>query len=133
MTIIKTRLGTNDDGSPHFHYHCPDGHLVKTGPITGPVALPDGTVYDVTEEFIEVASLERGDAYHEDEGHPQHRPTAGDQDPVAFVHVCSDHCGELARTPEETIASFEARTNVDHPRHAQHVAAIRAAHINPER
>jgi len=31
-----------------------DGAVVMTGPIKGYVTLPDGTVYDVNEEFIEV-------------------------------------------------------------------------------
>ena len=93
MTMVKTRLGTNEDGTPHFHYAC-DGHAVFTGPyIAGTVTVPDGTVYDVTELVIEVASLEHAGHVshaigkrHEAEGHPLH----GVDDP--FVHTCTDTC-----------------------------------------
>lgn len=77
MTVIKTRLGTNEDGTPLYHYHS-DGPLVMTGPVTGQVRLPDGTVYDVSEPFIEVApghELALSDAIaerHVRDGHPRH-------------------------------------------------------------
>jgi hypothetical protein len=36
-----------------------DGHIVDTGPIKGPVMLPDGTVVDVTPQFVEAESAEQ--------------------------------------------------------------------------
>ena len=58
MVMQKIHLGNFEDGTPHFHYHCPDGHVVLTGPHTGDVSVSDGTVYNVTEAVIEVASPE---------------------------------------------------------------------------
>jgi hypothetical protein len=76
MTIQKIRLGTNEDGSPMYHYEC-DGPVVLTGPIQGTVTLPDGTEVDVTDTIIEVESDEQGVAVaeaiaerHVAEGHP---------------------------------------------------------------
>jgi hypothetical protein len=99
MTMTKTRLGTNEDGTPLYHYAC-DGHVVMTGPITGAVTVPDGTEYDVSEPFIEVATAEHAGhvahaigVRHENEGtHPAHQPTAADPDPEPFRHVCTDTC-----------------------------------------
>jgi hypothetical protein len=136
--MTKIRLGTNEDGTPLYHY-ASDGPVVFTGnTISGPVTLPDGTTYDVTEPFIEVASVEHAGLVshaiglrYETEGHPLHRPSVSDPDPAPFVHLCDDgHCGEQARPLDESLASFEARTNTDHPEHAQRIAAIRSAHAN---
>jgi len=85
VAIQKTRLGTNADGTPHFHY-ASDGHVVLTGPISGEVTTTDGTTYDVTEAAVEVhpdhaaevAGLV-GDRYAAD-GHPAHDET------TPFVH-----------------------------------------------
>ena len=55
MALTKIRLGTNEDGSPQWHY-ISDGPVVLTGPIRGSVTLPDGTVVDVTDEVVEAAS-----------------------------------------------------------------------------
>jgi len=97
VTITKTYLGLNDDGTPHFHYES-DGHVVMTGPAYGPVTTSDGTVYDVSEQVIEVASPEHAGEVahligliHEERGHPEHAP---DQ---PFVHLCTDSCGALKR------------------------------------
>lgn len=106
MTITKTRLGTNEDGTPLYHYDCPDGHVVITGPITGTVETKDGTVYNVDEHVIEIPAgaggtvkrkTESGDTIevpaHADEvawligeryaaeGHPSHT------DGTPFVHT----------------------------------------------
>jgi len=98
MAITKTFLGLNEDGSPHFHYSCPDGHVVFTGPAYGPVTTSDGTVYDVSEQVIEVASPEHAGevahligVIHEENGHPKQDP--GDP----FAHRCTDSCGALKR------------------------------------
>ena len=97
MAITKTYIGQNDDGSPHFNY-ASDGQVVVTGPAYGPVTTADGTVYDVSEQYIEVASAQHAGevahligVMHEERGHPDHQP--GDP----FVHVCSGHCGALKR------------------------------------
>lgn len=59
MAIEKFRLGTNEDGTPLYHYHCPDGAVVVTGPNiqgTASVVHPDGTefVYDINDDVTEV-------------------------------------------------------------------------------
>jgi hypothetical protein len=97
MTMTKTYLGQNPDGTPSFHYQT-DGHAVWTGPAYGPVTTSDGTVYDVSEPVIEVASpAHAGEVshligvMHEEHGHPDHAPGQ------PFVHECSDHCGALKR------------------------------------
>lgn len=93
MAVTKIRLGTKDDGTPLYHYHQddPTKAVVITGPITGSVELPDGTVYDVTDEIIEVepghellVSNAIGER-HVAEGHPLFvaDPTA---DNYGFVH-----------------------------------------------
>lgn len=87
MTLSKIRLGTNDDGSPQYHWtqDDPTKAVVFTGPITGPVTLADGTTIDVTDAFVEVDSpaqaAELSDAIgarYVDEGHPSD---------VGFEHV----------------------------------------------
>lgn len=92
--IQKIRLGTNEDGTPLYHYIA-DGPVVFTGPITGEVTLPDGRVVDVTEPFVEVAdaddALALSDAIgarHVEEGHPLfvNDPTMPND---GFVHIPS--------------------------------------------
>lgn len=97
MAITKSYLGQNPDGSPHFHYES-DGHVVITGKAYGPVTCSDGTVYDVSEHVIEVASPEHAGevahligVMHEENGHPDH--AAGQP----FTHECTGHCGALKR------------------------------------
>ena len=99
MAITKTYLGDNPDGSAHFHYDAgPDGIVLMTGPVNGPLTLPDGTVYDVTDPYIEVASEEHAGLVshlmgmrYEERGHPKDGPD------TPFRHQCSEHCGELRR------------------------------------
>ena len=90
MALTKTRLGTNEDGSPQYHY-ASDGHVVVTGPhISGTVTTADGTVYDISDLVTEVAeehALEVADLVgkrFETEGHPLH-----DAD-NPFVHTPTD-------------------------------------------
>jgi hypothetical protein len=92
MALEKIRLGTNEDGTPHYLYRS-DGPVVVTGPITGRVSTADGTEYDVSEAVIEVASVEHAGHVshaigrrHEAEGHPLHAA----EDP--FVHECGPGC-----------------------------------------
>lgn len=54
MTMQVTYLGKNEDGTPHYHYESPDGHLVITGPAQGPITTADGTGYEVSPAVIEV-------------------------------------------------------------------------------
>lgn len=79
--MIKTRLGTNEDGSPHYHYAA--DALVYTGPNisgTAVVTHPDGTEfeYDVSDLYTEVFpghELPLAEAVAQrflDEGHPSH-------------------------------------------------------------
>lgn len=99
MTLLKYRLGDNEDGSPHYLYvsNDPTKAAVITGPITGTVAVADGTVYDVTEAVVEVDLAHHGEIAHaigirhEEEGHPKHR---GEGD-LPFFHSCNDLCGAL--------------------------------------
>jgi hypothetical protein len=94
VTITKTYLGQNEDGTPHFGY-ASDGHVVVTGPAYGPVTTSDGTVYDVSDQVIEVAGPEHAGevahligVLHEERGHP---------DAPGFAHACTDSCGALKR------------------------------------
>ncbi len=97
MTITKTYLGQNEDGTPHHHY-ASDGPVVITGKAYGPVTTSDGTTYDVSDQVIEVAGPEHAGevahligVLHEQRGHPDHAPD------VPFVHECTDSCGALKR------------------------------------
>lgn len=89
----KIRLGTNEDGSPHYLYHAPGEHLVYTGPnISGPVTLADGSEVDVTELFVVADTPEHALAISDavgkhfaDNGHPGHVGDNGEQLP--FVHT----------------------------------------------
>lgn len=54
-----------------------DGHIVLTGPITGTITRPDGTVVDVSAEAVEVDTQEEADEIaqavaerYAAEGHP---------------------------------------------------------------
>lgn len=76
MALTVTKIGTNEDGTPHYHYQS-DGHVVFTGPVTGPVTTADGTTYEVSPAVIEVASEEHAAEVsdligqrHATDGHP---------------------------------------------------------------
>jgi len=51
---VKTRV----DGTRENHWTPLDGdetiHVIQTGPVSGPLSLADGTVYDVTPDHIQV-------------------------------------------------------------------------------
>jgi hypothetical protein len=97
--LTKTLIGTNDDGSPHFHFSHSDpanAHILFTGKhISGFFKALDGTEYNVSESVIELASLRHaveisnaiGEHFAEF-GHPAHKP----DDP--FVHVPMAHPGD---------------------------------------
>ena len=56
----KTYIRDNEDGTPYFNYDFTDvvntdtHAIVLTGPITGPLTMEDGTVYNVTDFAIAV-------------------------------------------------------------------------------
>lgn len=133
MGLKKEYVGQNEDGSPHFAWtQTPDADgvvrpVVFTGPIYGTVTHPDGTTYDVSEQYIEVApGHEKHVSHliglrHEAEGHPNHQPTVDDPNPDPYVHTCSDKaCGELASgssesTPDSLTAAgadFDSQTEI---------------------
>jgi hypothetical protein len=97
MALIKTRLGTNEDGTPQFHYSQTDPSIpiVFTGPITGQVTIAGGVTYDVSEPFIEVqpghellVSNAIGER-HQNEGHPDFLADPEVPD-FGFVHIPSE-------------------------------------------
>jgi hypothetical protein len=123
MAVTKIRLGTNEDGTPHYLYQSddPTKAVVITGPVSGIVSLPDGTSYDVSEPMIEVepghellVSDEIGKIY-ESEGHPL---LPGEQ----FVLVPSDVSHDADGNPSETHAA-----EVSNPDTANDPASVLAA------
>jgi hypothetical protein len=81
VAIEKINIGTKPDGSINWLVRSTtDAPLLITGPILGTVTLPDGSVYDVTPDVIEVwpeaghelAISDAIGARHEAEGHPGH-------------------------------------------------------------
>jgi hypothetical protein len=60
MALEKIRLGTNEDGTPHFLYR--GDHVVITGSASGVVSLPDGSEVDVTDAAVEADSPEHAQA-----------------------------------------------------------------------
>ena len=72
-----------------------DGHIVLTGPITGTITRPDGTVVDVTAEAVEVDTQEEADEIaqavaerYAAEGHPfmiEHDDETGEVTQIPFV------------------------------------------------
>lgn len=84
----KELLGTNEDGSPHYHYIAEKGErVVITGPIVAALTVSDGTVYDVSDPVVAVADehhdelVEAIGDHYEANGHPAH------DDANPFVHV----------------------------------------------
>lgn len=66
MALQKIRLGTNEDGTPLYHYHHPDGHVVITPTdMSGLVTLADGSQVDVTDRVIAADSPEHALAIHD--------------------------------------------------------------------
>ena len=156
MPLVRTRAGTDADGRPVYNYRQdpldPTKPVVFTGPIKGDVQLTDGTVYNVSDDWIETASAEHfGELSHhigirhEQDGHPDHKPrgftgTADDPEPYnplvdEFHHVCTSHCGPVARTADEQADQFAQRLQdlghghlVGTDDHADVVARLAAAH-----
>ncbi len=113
MAITKTYVGLNENGSPHFSYVVEgDTHAVVTGPVYGTVTLPDGTTYDVSDDVIEVASLEHAGhvahaigVRHQEEGHPHHDPA------IPFVHACTETCPDGAAPAPTPVDALIAPTD----------------------
>lgn len=104
-TLIKTLQGTNEDGTPHYNYATTDdfpegGGVVRTGPISGTVSLKDGTVYDVSEDYVAHHPGHGGAIahhialLHERAGRLKALDAQGNE--VPFRHVCDDNCGDEA-------------------------------------
>ena len=91
MTVTKTLIGKNEDGSDRFDYDYngdPDGGLTVTGPISGTVVLADGSVHSLTPEVIEHGPGQKGPILHHIESLHQEAGTF-----PGFVHACTDACG----------------------------------------
>lgn len=102
-TMRKWQAGVNEDGTPHFRYEFdgPEGGgVVRTGPISGTLVLKDGTVYDVSEDFIAHHPGHGGPLAHhigllqERSGRLKALDANGNETP--FQHVCTDDCGDEA-------------------------------------
>ncbi len=101
MTMTKTLIGTNANGTPKYHYEYnghPDGGILLTGQVAGIVYLKDGTSYDVTPEAIEHAPGHAGPICHYIELIHEETGLLGPD----FKHVCSDFCGPEATIPPAT-------------------------------
>lgn len=123
MTIKKEYVGENPDGSQQFaissdhpnQYHAVDNPdpeavgIIWTGPIFGKVTAADGTLYEVSDDFIEAPMKHHGEishaigARHTAEGHPKH--TNPD---VPYVHECTDHCGGFYTAPTAPVTTVPA-------------------------
>lgn len=103
--MLKNLIGQNEDGTPRYNYvyDGPEGGgVLKTGPVSATIALKDGTVYDLTDEFIEHAPGHAGPICHHIE---KLHVRAG----RLAEHVCTDMCGDEAdNKPEAVEAPVEA-------------------------
>jgi hypothetical protein len=130
--MLVRSLVTLPDGSSRFHYQQepidPSKPVCFTGPAKGNYTTDDGTVYNVSDDWVEFESMQHfGEVSHkvglahEQDGHPTHKPrnyvpTDDDPTPYApetdeFVHVCNDLCGVLARSPEDAVNSLAERVS----------------------
>lgn len=86
MALTVTKIGTNEDGSARY-LHATDGHALWTGPVKGPVTLADGTEYEVSADYIEVAC-----DGHDENGKPTGRCDADEvAHLIAMKHVEDGH------------------------------------------
>lgn len=103
-------------------YLAPDApfHLVFTGEhARGNLVLPDGTAYDVSEPWIEVSSHEHAGLVSHLIGvqHEAAERLGFAKEPKLHAvtgetmarHVCTDHCGELAR-PVTAAEAYQAQS-----------------------
>lgn len=80
-----------------LNYDGPEGGgFVKTGPVSGSVRLADGTVYDVTPEFVrfEIEGHGHRIAHHIAKIHE----ASGRLEAMtgSAVHTCTEECGDEA-------------------------------------
>lgn len=125
MALIREITGNVDEnGRPIYNYRQEpldaSKPVIYTGPhIKGSVTTSDGTVVNVSDDYVEVDSHEvAGEVshhvglLHEEEGHPAHLSrNHPDYNPLQdeFIHVCNDSCGAAARSGEEAEAAFNQR------------------------
>lgn len=107
------QIGEDEFGQPKFNLRPPVGHedepmhfLITGTHAAGEIALPNGVTYNVSPGVIRVASPEHAGllSHHIGIQHEQaHRLGFGVERVtdngllVAQPHLCTDHCGELAR------------------------------------
>jgi hypothetical protein len=79
------------DADGNYAFDGSDGMegVLKTGPVSGAIVLKDGTVYNVTDDFIEHKPGHAGPINHHIE---KLLEKAGTLMP-GFHHACSDACG----------------------------------------
>lgn len=121
MTIHTQRV-VADDGTltTRVWSDDPDAHIIMTGPIQGPVTLADGSVVDVTDDFVEATSQEQALAIsdaigtkHVEQGHPDFVADP-DMDSFGFVHVASDGSASIsAQAAPETLEAAQAHFGDD--------------------
>lgn len=97
LNVEKT---AEQGGRPYwdYYYEGPEdgsGHVFKTGPVAGSIQLSDGTVYNVTEDYIEVEPHHAGPLNHHIA--MMHEQSGALNGPgFTFVHECDDNCGNEA-------------------------------------
>lgn len=98
---IRTELAP---GGPHaydYNYVGPEGGgHVMPGPTAGIVKLSDGSVYDITPEFVPHLPGHAGPLTHHAqrmiEQSRRFNVLAPDGTEVPFTHTCTDFCGDEA-------------------------------------
>lgn len=91
-----------------YHYVIDDatcGGLIWAPKVSGTVRLADGTVYDLTPEYVPYLVGHDGPLAHhidrmlEESGALNVAPSPDNPAGFTFTHVCSDRCGAEAVTP----------------------------------
>jgi hypothetical protein len=106
MPITKEPV-TDERGNLKWHYTWdgtgePEGAgVLATGGVSGPVRLADGTVYDVTDDYIQHAPGHAGPiSHHIALKHEQRALDPGDPNPPLgndYRHECTADCAGEAR------------------------------------
>lgn len=119
LAVKWEQVGEDEFGTPQFNLRPPDGHedeemhfLVTGNQAAGEIVLPSGLVYNVAPSIIRVASPEHAGllSHHIGIQHEQTRrlgfglerreerhPETGELLVATQPHLCTEHCGELAR------------------------------------
>jgi len=126
---------TGPNGEPHYRQDPidPDKPVMFTGNVKGNIKLEDGTIYNVSDDWIEVESHAHAGELshhigvrHETEGHPAHLSRSHpDYDPFRdeYHHTCTEACGGLQRTADQHAEQFIARIGRELP--PEHVDYLR--------